>query len=131
MPAGAVEDQDDLLVWSCPCLAGKGREFRFKERDTHAGRQVEEASSRRRMDEAHQVAPGVAMLNRGDGPLPNRRPDAAQQRLEANAMLVRCPQFHRGVGKGSSDLAQQRPYLFLKASCAATSACTCWGRGSC
>src|SRR6476620_1954479 len=131
MPAGAVEDQDDLFVWSCPGLAGKGGQLRLEEGDAHAGRQMEEGATRGGMDEAHQVAPGVAMLYRGNGALPDRRPDAAAERFQADAMLIRCPQFHCGVGKGDGNLAQQRSYLFLKASCAAGSACTCCGRGNC
>ena len=63
MPARAVEDQDDLLGWSCSRLAGKGGEFGLEERDTDAGRQMEERAARRGMDEADEVAPGVAVLH--------------------------------------------------------------------
>jgi hypothetical protein len=41
--------------------------------------------------------------------LANRRPDAAQQRFQANPMFVRRPQLNVRVGKGGGDLAQQGP----------------------
>ena len=131
MPAGAIQDQDDLLGRTRSRLAGKGGQFGLKERDAHAGRQMKERASRGRMDEADQIAPGVAVLDRGYWTLPNRRPDARKQRLQADAMLVGRPQLHSGLRKGGRDLTQQRPYLFLKASCATGSACTCCGRGIC
>ena len=90
-------------------LAGKGGQLDLEERDAHAGRQMEEGASRGGMDEADEVAPGEAVLHEGDRALANRRPDATQERLEADAMLVGRPQLDRGVGKGGGDRAQQRP----------------------
>ncbi len=59
------------------------------------------------MHKADEIAPGEAVLHGGDGALANRRPDAAEQRLEANAMFVGRPQFDLSSGKGGGDLPQQ------------------------
>ena len=67
----------------------------------------------------------------GDGALANGRPDAAEEWFEANAMFIGRPQFHPCTRKRRRDLPHEGSYLFLKASCATGSACTCWGRGSC
>ena len=77
MPARAVEDQGDLLGGSGSCLARKGGEFGFEERDTDAGRQMEEFYARGGMHKVDEIAPGVAMLDRREGTLPDRRPDKA------------------------------------------------------
>ena len=114
MPACPVEHEDDLPVWLGSCLAGKGGQFSFKERDTHARRQVEERAARGGMHEAHQIAPGVAVLHRGDRALANRRPDAAQERFQADAMLIRGPQFHGGVGKRRRHLAAAVALAFFE-----------------
>lgn len=55
------------------------------------------------MDEADEVAPGNAVLHDGGGPLPDGRPDAAQQRFEPNAMFVGRPQFYLRLGKRGRD----------------------------
>jgi hypothetical protein len=52
-------------------------------------------------------APGEAVPHTGQRPLPPRCPDAAQERLAANAVVVggpHAPQFHAGVGEGGGDL---------------------------
>ncbi len=83
------------------------------------------------MDKAHQIAPVEALLNRGDGALTNRRPDAPQEWLEPNAMFVGGPQFDLGMGIRRGDCLQQWPQLFLKVSCCSASASACRGRGAC
>ena len=113
MPAGAVEDQDDLLGGTRSRLAGKGGQFGFKERDADARREdarreMEEGATRRGMDEADQVAPGVAMLHRRDRSLPDRSPNATEEGLEANAMLIRRPQLDGSVRKRRCDLPHER-----------------------
>jgi hypothetical protein len=131
MPPSPVEDQDDLLGGGRPRLTSKGGEFGLEEGNTDAGRQMKEGATRRGMHEAHEVPPGVAVLDRRNRALANGRPDASQERFEANPVLVCRPQLDCSVGKCGRDLTQQRPYLFLNASCAAESACTCCGRGNC
>jgi hypothetical protein len=73
---------------------------------------MEESPPRRWMDEADEIAPGRAVLDRGNGALSTGRPDAAQEGLEANAMLIRRPQFHGGMWQRGGDLTPQRPLFF-------------------
>jgi len=80
------------------------------------------------MHKADEVAPGKAVLHGGDGPLPDRGPDAAQQGFEANTMFVGRPQLDLGVGgRPLAHGLQQRPYFFLKLSCCSGSA-NAWAR---
>jgi hypothetical protein len=55
------------------------------------------------MHEAHQIPPGKAVPDRDDRLLADRRPDAPQERFEANAMFISGPQLDLGVGKGRRD----------------------------
>src|SRR5258705_7597628 len=60
-------------------------------------------------------APGKAVRHGGDGPLPDRGPDAAQQGFEATTLFVgrpHSPQLDLGVGEGRGHGLQQRPYFF-------------------
>lgn len=109
MPAGAIEDQYDLLGGTGSHLARELGELDFEEGDAHRGGQVKDGPPGGGMDETHQVAPGEAVLHGGDGALANRRPDAAEERLEANAVFVGRPEFDLGSGKGGGDLPQQGP----------------------
>ncbi len=51
--------------------------------------------SRGGMDIAAQIPPAIARMNRDYRSLSSRRPDAAQDGLEADAMLIACPDLHR------------------------------------
>jgi hypothetical protein len=53
----------------------------------------------------------------------------AASSISKSAMLVGRPQLNLGVGKGGGHWPQQRPYVFLKASCCAASANVWRGRG--
>src|SRR5712692_1751369 len=108
MPAGTVEHQDDLFVRAGAGLTGELRELHLKERDGDTRGQMEEGPTGSRMDETHQVAPFEAVAHWSAGPLANRRPDAPEQRLEANTMFVGGPQLHLGVGEGGGHRLQQR-----------------------
>jgi hypothetical protein len=104
MPARPVKDQDDLLGGTRSRLTRKGSQFGLEQRDTDAGRQMEVGAARRGMDKADEVAPGVAVLHGRNGPLANRRPDASQERFQANTMLIRRPQFDHGMREGDGHL---------------------------
>jgi hypothetical protein len=41
--------------------------------------------------------------------LPVEAPDLVQDRLEADAMLIRCPQLNGGLGVGRRDRLDKRP----------------------
>jgi hypothetical protein len=75
MPAGPLEDQDDLLGRACARIARKGGELGLKEGYADARREMKERPTRRWVHTVHKVTLGVAVLERRHGALPNRRPD--------------------------------------------------------
>jgi len=83
------------------------------------------------MDEADDVAPLKAVLHHRHRPLTDRRPDAPQQRLQADTMLVGRPQLDLGVREGGRHCLQQRSHFFLKLSCCSVLAKAWRGRGTC
>src|SRR5262249_16158878 len=91
--------------------------------------QVKHGPARGRMDEADQVAPGVAMLHRGSRALAIETPDFVQDGFEADPMLIDRPQVDLRLREGRGHAPQQRPYIFLNASCCARSARMWRGRG--
>lgn len=104
VPAGAIEDQGDPLLWSGSHIAGKGGQHLPEEGRGHGGQQPPLGLTRRGTDEATDVEPLVALLHRSDGAFADRCPDAADQRQEADAMLVGGPELDRGIRMGSPDL---------------------------
>jgi hypothetical protein len=97
MPAGLIEDQDDLFVWPCTyCL----REFpqRHSTGDHRDHRQQQpEGLTTRWTDKAVQIQPFVAMLDSDDRTLPFASPHASDDRLEANPMFVHSPLFYAHI----------------------------------
>jgi hypothetical protein len=84
MPARPVKDQDELLVWSCSCLAGKGREFGLEEWDAHARGEVDERSARRAMGRC----PIGAQMRRKSGLRPMRCSSVAHSSTVARGNAV-------------------------------------------
>jgi hypothetical protein len=114
MPARTVQHEHDLFARACTDLLGKCLEFHGEELDAHRRRQVPHCTPRGGMHEADDVAPRIAMLDRGDGALARERPGLAQNGLEANAMFVHGPQLDGRVGKGRRHLPQQRGQMLLE-----------------
>lgn len=113
VPASAIQHQHDLLVGSGPRLLGESSELDLEDLDTHIRGEVEKGATRGGMDEADEVAPGEAVLYDGvESRTATRRPDAPEQRFEANSMLVGGPELDPGMGKRGGHLAQEWPYLF-------------------
>ncbi len=84
MPSRPIEHQDDLLLRTGSRLAREFGEFDFKHRNADRRGQMKEGAPRGRMDKAHQIAPGEAVLDDGGRTLANRRlssPDPPQERL--------------------------------------------------
>lgn len=103
MPSGAVEHQHNLFVRTRAHLTRERRQLDLKERDGDGGGQMEEDAPRGRMDKADHIAPLIAVLDRRDGPMPDWRPDAAQDGLEANAMFIGRPQLDTGPRESRRD----------------------------
>lgn len=76
VPAGAIEDEHDLLAGTGSDLARELRQLDFEEGNADGRGQMEERPTRGGMDEADQIAPFEAMPHRRCGPLANWRPDA-------------------------------------------------------
>jgi hypothetical protein len=129
VPPRTVEDQDNLLGRSSADLAREGLQLDLEERDGHACRQVEDGTTRSRMDKADEVAPVVAVLDRRGGTLAVEAPDLLEDRLQTDAVFIDRPEFDARLGVRGRDCLDERSDLFLKASCSAGSASTCRGRG--
>jgi len=69
VPPGAIQHEHNLLGGTRSYSLGKGGEFGLENGHTHGGRQVKNRATGGGMNEAHQVAPVVAMLDRSQGTL--------------------------------------------------------------
>src|SRR3954451_7093992 len=132
VPAGAVEPEHDDAIPSRSGLARKQRQQRGEERLGYSVRHVPEHLAGDRLDEGGHIKPLVAVVTKCDGPLTLGRPDPAQDRLQANAVLVRGPDLDRRVRVLGSRLSDGLLQLFLTASRSSGVAEAGWrGRGLC
>ena len=130
VPAGAIEDEDNLLLGASANLTRELGQLNLKDRNAHRRGQMKEGTPRGRMDKADEIAPGKAVLDHGGWTLANRRPNLAQQRLQADTVFVGGPEFNGGVREGVSDGPYERAELFLNAACCSASAKAWRGRGA-
>jgi hypothetical protein len=89
-PDCAVEDKHSPLGWTCVDLTGEGGELDFEERDVGRRGQVEDGAARSGMDKTDQIAPSVAVLDWSNRSLAVETSDLVQDRLGADAVLVRA-----------------------------------------
>ena len=130
VPAGAVEDEQDDPVAPGAGLAGEEREGVLEQRLVDAGREVPEALAGGRRDEGGDVEPLVAVMSAGDRALAARRPDPAQDRLQADPVLVGGEGLDCRAGMALRLLGDRLGKLFLNAACASGVAASAWrGRG--
>src|SRR5688500_2821694 len=130
MPACAIEDQQDLFTWPRTDGVSELREGKCEGSDRNARQQQPPRSTGVWMDKGVEIAPLVAMLNNRLGALPPGAPDAPQDRLEADPVLIGRPQFHHVLGVGLLYRLDYDGKVFLKAACAAGSALAWRGRGT-
>src|SRR4051794_1555873 len=88
VPARVVEDEDDDPVATGAGLAGEEGEERLEDRLRHPVRQVPEDLARGRLHEGGHVEPLEAVMAGRARSLAFRRPDAAEDRLQPDAVLV-------------------------------------------
>ena len=97
-------------------LLREGIEKRLEEWLGDAIRDIPEGLAGRRRDESGDVEPFVAVMPGGQRALSSRRPDASQDRLQANPVLVGCKDFDRRIGIFRLFLGDRLAKLFLKAA---------------
>ncbi len=132
VPAGAVEDEDDDAVAAGARLAGEEREGVGEELLVDAGPDVPEALAGRRRDEGGDIEPFEAVVAAGDRTLAARRPYPAQDRLQADAVLVGGEGLNRRAGMAFRLFGDDLGKLFLNAACSSgVAASACCGRGRC
>lgn len=130
VPAGVVEDENDAApALRADALSEVGQEL-FEERLADAVREIPNRFAARRLNEGGDVEPLIAMVAQRQGTLAYGRPDAATNRLQAEAMLVGRPDFDRLIGMPLGLLRRDVGKLFLKAdSSSALAALGFLGRG--
>ncbi len=93
MPTGLIQDKHTLLVTTELPVRGKRAQGEAKHLRVHRRYQQPKGVSRCRLDEGVEIAPLLALLHSRDRALAFARPDPAQERLEADALLIHRPQF--------------------------------------
>src|SRR4051812_13369198 len=132
VPAGAVEPEHDDAIPSRPGLARKQRQQRGKERLGDAVRHGPEHLAGDRLDEGGHIKPLVAVVTKCDGPLTLEGPHPPDDRLQADAVLVRGPDLNRFVRVLGPLLGNNPGQLFLNTSRSSGVAPAGWrGRGFC
>jgi hypothetical protein len=129
MPAGAIQDEDDLLGGSSTHLSGERGQLDLKEGDADRRGQMKDRAPGGGVDKADEVAPVVAMLDGRGGPSPVKAPHLLEDRFQADAVLIDGPELDARLREGGCHRLDERPNVFLKAACCSGSASTCRGRG--
>src|SRR5215467_2178783 len=91
VPAGLVQDQHELFARTRSRLLGKGGERAGEELHVDPRAQMPLGPPRGRMHVATEIAPAIARMDGDHWPLSPRRPHAAQDRFEPDAMLIAGP----------------------------------------
>ncbi len=94
-----IEHQDNLLGGGGSYFAREFCELDVKNGDADGSGQMKEGASRGGMDKANQMSPRKALLHSDRRPLTNWRPDAPEQRFQADTMFINCPELHLGMRK--------------------------------
>ena len=132
VPAGVVQDQDDELALAGPDLLGERGQHRAEQLGVHPGADEPDHLAGARVDEAVEVEPLVAVPPDRDRPPAPRRPPPAQDRLQAEPVLVERPHLDRPSRVPPAALAHLRGELFLYAACSSgLAALACRGLGTC
>src|SRR3954469_10313030 len=113
-----------------PGLVGEGGQKRGEERLGDARREIPDRLAREGLGEGRDVEQLVAMMAERDRALSLGRPDAPQDRLQAEAVLVGGEHLEREVGAARGLFGPDPLKFFLNsASCSGVAAFTCRGRG--
>jgi hypothetical protein len=113
MLAGIIKLQDDDAIAAGTGLTCEGGEQFGKERLVDPVGKIPDRLSARECDEASHVEPFAAMVTEGNRPLPDRCPNPAMDRLEAEPMLIRGPHLDGFVGMLGGLFGDRVGELFL------------------
>ena len=116
MPAGLVQHEPDDALASGPGLLGEGGQQSGKERLGDPGRDIPDRLAREGLGEGRDVKPLVAVMAKGDRALALGRPHAAQDRLQAEAVLVGREHLDREVGTARGLFGSDLVQFFLNAA---------------
>ena len=98
VPASLVQHEHDAALAAGRAFLGEGRKERGEERLGDAGGEIPDRLAREGLGEGRDVKPLVAVVAERDRALALGRPDAAQDRLQAEAVLVGRKHLDREVG---------------------------------
>jgi hypothetical protein len=98
MPAGLIDNQHNLLVWPTADCRGELGQGRTPDVAGNRRQQQPERLATLRTDKAVEIGPFVAMLHCDNRALTFLAPHAANDRLEANPMLIFTPDLDRRLG---------------------------------
>lgn len=104
VPARAIEHEEDPLGWSSAAIPGEGGEHLPEEGSGDGGEQPPLGLTGGGTDEAADVEPLVALLDRSTWPLADWCPDAADQGQQPNPVFVGGPELDRGSRMRRPDL---------------------------
>ena len=132
MPAGVVEQQHDALLRTGPDLAGEGGEQGGEQRLGHGVGQIPHRLARGRAHESRHVEPLEAVGAEGDRALSSWRPHRAEDRLQAEAVLVGAEHLDGDAGMGGRLFGDGFRQLFVNAwASSAVADLGFFGRGRC
>ena len=115
MPAGLVQHEHDAALAAGRAFLGEGRKERGEERLGDAGGEIPDRLAREGLGEGRDVKPLVAVVAERDRALALGRPDAAQDRLQAEAVLVGRKHLDREVGTARGLFGNDVVEFFLNA----------------
>lgn len=130
VPAGIVELEHDALVGSGADRFGKIGEDEFEQLLADGVGDVPHRPAGRRLDEPRHIEPLETMMAGRDRPLAERCPHPPHDRLQADAVFIRRPQFDACPRMFAPLLVNRGFELFLSAARSSCVAASGWrGRG--
>jgi hypothetical protein len=93
VPSGTIQHQHDVLVWPCSHLLGKSGQGKGEDLNADCREQQPTRPPALGMHKGKDVHPFITLGYWGFHRCTLRSPDASQDRLEANPMLIHGPEF--------------------------------------